>query len=83
MLKKFMKGLLSIVLLIIVGGLSIIEIGIEVVYQMIRLIRRGYGRFTAGLIHKIKPLYNGKIKLKVRHEEKTEDGEVKIYEFTY
>ena len=82
MLKRFMKGLLSMVLLVMTGVLSIIEIGIEVTYQLIRLIRRGYCRFTSALVKKIEPLYNGKIKLKVRHEEKTDD-EIKIYEFTY
>lgn len=83
MFKKFAKGLLSLILMIIMGGLAIIEIYIEVVYQIIRLIKRGFDYTLNGLIKLIEPIYNGKLRIKFVHKPAKDSDEIKIYEFDY
>lgn len=77
-----MKGLLNVLLVVLMGALSIIEIGIEVVYQITRLVRRGYGNAMNWFLRKIKTIYTGKIQLNIRPEKET-DKDIKIYEFHY
>lgn len=82
MLKQFGKGLLTVILLIIMGALGIIEIGIEVVYQLVRLIKRGYEYAVNAFLKSIEPIYKGKLKLKfIQKEDKSKS--IKIYEFDY
>lgn len=83
MLKKFGKGLLSLILVIIMAGLSIIEIGIEVVYQIIRLIRRGYGNILDEFLKLLEPIYNNKLRIKFTHRPIKESDDIKILEFNY
>lgn len=77
-----MKGLLNVLLVVLMGVLSIIEIGIEVVYQITRLVRRGYGNTMNWILRKIKPIYTGKLQLNIRPKKET-DKDIKIYEFHY
>lgn len=82
MLKQFGKGLLTVILLIVMGALGIIEIGIEVVYQLVRLIKRGYEYAVNAFLDYIEPMYRGKLKLKfIQKEDKSKS--IKIYEFDY
>ena len=83
MLKKFGKGLLSLILVIIMAGLSIVEIGIEVVYQFTRMIKRVYGSALDGLLALIEPIYNGKLRIKFIHRPVKESDDIKILEFNY
>lgn len=82
MLKKCAKGLLTVILLIVTGIIGILEIGIEVIYQIVRLCKRGFGYLANEYIRAIEPVYNGKLKLKIKQRnDKTET--IKVYEFTY
>ena len=80
MLKKVMKGLLSVVLIIVMGVLSVIEIGIELIYQIVRLIKRGYGYLTESILKTIEPIYKGRLTFKTT---KDETDEIKFYTFKY
>lgn len=67
MLKKFGKGLLTCILIIIAGGLNIIEIGIEIIYQIVYSIKRGYGYMMAKFLKIIPPIVcKDKILLKTK-----------------
>lgn len=81
MLNKILKGLLTAVLLVVMGILNIIEIGIELIYQLVRLVRRGFNYLMIRFIEVIKPVYNGKV---VRKEKKIEvEDDIQFYEFEY
>lgn len=81
MLNKILKGLLTAVLLVVMGILNIIEIGIELIYQLVRLVRRGFNYLMIRFIDVIKPVYNGKV---VRKEKKIEvEDDIQFYEFEY
>lgn len=82
MLKDIAKGFLTVILVFVGGFLGILEIGIEVVYQTTRLIRRGFRYCYGKFLKKLEPIYNGKMKLELkRNGDKTET--IKYYEFTY
>lgn len=76
-----MKGLLNVLLVVLMGVLSIVEIGVEVIYIIMRLIRRGYDKAMNWILRKIEPIYTGKVKIKARTKET--DKDVKILEFHY
>ena len=80
MLKKFAKVLLSVILVLIMGGFSIIEIGIELIYQIVRLIRRGYICLVDAILSYITPFYSGRLQEKIC---KDEAEEIKFYTFKY
>ena len=56
-MKKIFKDAISIVLLILVGGLAIIEMVFNVVFQIVRLIRRMYRTAMNALLGKAKNFY--------------------------
>lgn len=77
MLKKIGKGLLTCILIIVMGGLNIVEIGIEVVYQLVRMFRCGFGCAMMAFLKLIKPFYNGKLLVM------SQDEDIKILKFDY
>lgn len=79
-MKGFLKGLFSTVMVVVIGLLGMVEILIEVVFQLVRLVKRGYGSLLNGLMHKIEPIYNGKLRLKIQPKE-DKDEEIRIYDF--
>ena len=79
-MKGFLKGLFSTVMVVVIGLLGMVEILIEVVFQLVRLIKRGYGSLLNGLMRKIEPIYNGKLRLKIQPKE-DKDEEIRIYDF--
>lgn len=83
MFKKIAKGLLSLILTIIIGGLSILEIAIEVVYQIIRLVKRGYGYLLEVFLKMVEPIYIGKLRIKIKRKQIKETDDIKFYEFDY
>lgn len=83
MLKKFGKGLLTLILMVVMAGLSIIEIGIEVVYQIVRLIKRGYVYTLDQFLKLVEPIYNGKLRIKLKRKPIKDSDDIKIYEFDY
>ena len=82
MFKKFSKGVLSLFLVIMMGVLTIIEIAIEVLYQIVRLIRRGYKYLTNVILRKIEPVYKNKMELKTCKDVETED-DITYYKIIY
>jgi hypothetical protein len=72
------KTLLSIPVTIIVGVLAILEIVFEVVYRLVKLLRRGYKLFADWFLELVKPIYTGKWKAKIKDE-----NEIQIYTFDY
>ncbi len=78
-MKKGLKTLISIPLTFIVGGLAIIEILFEMIYQLVKLLRRGFKLFTNGFLKLIKPVYIGKWKATIKKENR----EVEIMTFDY
>lgn len=76
------NSLLNLILVVLMGALSIIEIAIEVVYQIVRLIRRAYGVIMNWILRKIKNYYTGNIKFK-RISKKDKDDDIQILEFHY
>ena len=83
MFSKFLKGLLTLGLLVVMGILSVMEIWLEVVYQIVRLIKRGFGYITGEFVKLIGSLYKGGFKIKVRRKEINETNEIRFYEFDY
>ena len=83
MFKKVLKGLFSFAVLIVMSGAAIVEIGIELSYQIVRLIRRGYGYCLDKFLTLVEPVYNGKLKIKMNRKEIKETDKIKIYEFDY
>lgn len=83
MFKKIAKGLLSLILTIIMGGLSILEIAIEVVYQIVRLVKRGYGYLLETFLKMVEPIYMGKLRIKIKRKQIKETDDIKFYEFDY
>lgn len=77
MLRRIGKGLLTCILIIVVGGFNIVEIGIEIVYQLIRMFRRGYGYIMRMFLKMIKPLYKDKELVD------TQDDNILILKFNY
>lgn len=83
MLKKFGRGLLTLILMIIMAGLSIIQIGFEVVYQIVRLIKRGYDCALDEFLKLVKPIYNGGLRIRLKRKPIKDSDDIKIYEFDY
>ena len=81
MFEKIFKGLLSGALLLVIGVVAILEIVIEVIYQLVRLFRRGYGYLIEQFLKLIEPIYNGQIHIKPIKKDDTDD--IKIYEINY
>ena len=79
MLHKILKGLLTALLLVFMGVMNVIQIGIELVYQLVRLVRRGFNELMNRFIDKIKPIYNGNVR---RPKEIIEDdNDITFIEF--
>lgn len=83
MLKKIAKGLLNLFLMVVMGGAAFIEIAFEVLYQIVRLAKRGYGYLLDAFLKKIEPIYNGKMKIKMKRKQIKETDDIKFYEFDY
>lgn len=81
MMNKILKDLFSVGCIFIVGALAIIEIGIETIYQLVRLVKRGYGYFEDCFLKLIAPVYNNRLLWKPGKFNKS--GDLKIYEFNY
>ena len=77
--NKFLKGILSVVLVMVIGILAIIEIGIEVVYQLVKIIRNGYRYITDLILKKIEPIYGNRIAWKPGRFDSDEG--IRIYEY--
>ena len=78
-MKNLLKTLISIPLTIIIGGLAIIEIIFELIYQLVRLLRRVYKLGMNTFLKLVEPIYRGKWKAKVEDEDK----DITILEFNY
>ena len=77
-MKKSLKTIISVPLTIIIGGLAIIEIGFEVIYQLVKLLRRGYKLASNAFLKLVEPVYKGKWKAKI-----DDDKDIVILEFDY
>ena len=79
-MSKTLKTLLSIPVVIIVGVLAILEIVFEVIYQLVKLLRRGFKSFADAYLKMCEPIYKGKWKARIK-----EDGEdeIEILTFNY
>lgn len=80
MLKKFLKGLLTVTLIIIVGGFNVIEIGIEIMYQLVRLLKRGFTYIEDQFIALVSRIYKNKTVVK---RCKDKDNDIKFLNFIY
>lgn len=74
------KTLLSIPVTIIVGVLAILEIVFEVVYQLVKLLRRGFKLFADWFLKMCEPIYKGGWKVKIKEDG---DNEIEILTFNY
>ena len=83
MFKRFMKGLLTLGLLVVMGLLSTVEIFIEVVHQIVRLFKRGFGYISKEFINLVGSLYKGKPKIVMNRRQVKETNEIRFYEFDY
>lgn len=81
MLNKILKGLLTAVLLVIMGAMNIIQIGIELIYQLVRLVRRGFNELMNRFLDSIKPIYQGKVRQPKEIIE--DDNDITFIEFEY
>ena len=79
-MKNIIKEFATAGLLVVFGGLAIIEVAIEVIFQLVGLFRRGYKKLMKLAINKVKPLYQNYPK-KQKFLDEVED--IKIYEFNY
>lgn len=79
-MNKTLKTLLSIPVVIIVGVLAILEIVFEVVYQLVKLLRRGFKLFTNAFLKLAEPVYKGKWKAQIKENG---DKEIEIFTFNY
>lgn len=79
-MKNIIKEFTTAGLLVVFGGLAIIEVAIEVIFQLVGLFRRGYKKLMKLAINKVKPLYQNYPK-KQKFLDEVED--IKIYEFNY
>ena len=81
MKNKTLRTLISIPLTIIVGGLAIIEIMLEVIYQLVKLVKRAFKLGSNWFLEKIKPIYKGRWKAVIKQEN--DKDEVEIVTFDY
>ncbi len=81
MLHKILKGLLTALLLVFMGVMNVIQIGIELVYQLVRLVRRGFNELMNRFIDRIKPIYNGDGKIRRPKEIIEDDNDITFIEF--
>ncbi len=77
---KLGKTLLSIPVVIIVGVFAILEIVFEMVYQLVKLLRRGFKLFTDAFLKLVEPIYKGTWKAKIKEDG---DNEIEILTFNY
>lgn len=83
MFKRLLRGLLTLVLLVVMGLLSTIEIFIEVVHQIVRLFKRGFGYISEEFLKWLASIYKGKPKLKMNRKQVKETNDIRFYEFDY
>lgn len=74
------KTLLSIPATIMVGILGIVEILFEVIYQISKLLRRGFKLFSKWVLKLLKPMYVGKWKAQIKEDDK---DKIEIVTFDY
>ena len=77
---KLGKTLLSIPVVIIVGAFAIVEIVFEVVYQLVKLLRRGFKLFTNWFLKRVEPIYKGGWKAQIKEDDK---DKIEILTFNY
>ena len=76
--SKILKGLLSVVFIMVTGALAVIEIGIEMMYQLMKLIKHGYRYICDQYLKTIEPVYDDKLKWK---HGKFDSDDIKIIEY--
>ena len=74
------KTLLSIPATIIVGVFGIVEILFEVIYQVVKLLRRGFKLFSKLVLKLLKPIYVGRWKAQIKEDDK---DKIEIITFDY
>ena len=57
-MTKLLKGIVTLLSLIIMGALSVIDIAIEIIYQLVRLFKRGYKYMITSYINSVASLCN-------------------------
>lgn len=80
MKNKFLKRLLSVVFVVVIGAMATIEIVNEVIYQIWKLWRNGYKNFEDSVLKWIEPIYDNKLKWKPSKFNDSEEG-IRIYEY--
>lgn len=80
MKNKTLKTLVSIPVVIIVGVLAILEVGFEVIYQLVKLARRGFKLFTDAFLKLVEPVYKGSWKVKIKEDV---ENKIEILTFDY
>lgn len=55
-MKKLLKGIVTLVSLLLVGVLSVIDIAMEIMYQLVKAIRKGYKYMVTSYINMIASL---------------------------
>ena len=81
MIKKIGKGLLTLGYLIMGAILGILEIVVEVIFQTVRLGRRGFRYCMNGFIKFSEKVYDGRVKLEPK--QRVDKDTIKYYEFVY
>lgn len=77
MRNKLVKGLISVVGIVIFGVLSIVEIVIEIIYQLARLLKCGYRYCMNKILKWMRLIYENKPQTK----EIEEKDSIITYEF--
>lgn len=77
-MKNVVKGLISVVGTVVFGALAIIEIVIEIIFQLAYLLKRGYGYCMDTIIKWMKPIFENKPQVKENIEEK---DSILVHEF--
>lgn len=78
-MKKFMNGLGTILMLIAMGVLAIVEIIVDVIYFIFRLIRRGYKYLLWVIMQRLRS--KGKIKNNRVIPKAEFDEDIRLYEY--
>lgn len=80
-MNEAFKTLASIPLVVIAGGLSIVEIVLGVIYQLAKLIRQGFKLFTNVFLRICKEVYEPCRKATIKKEN--DKDEIEILTFDY
>ena len=83
MKSKILKWFLSMICVVVFGLLAIIETGIEMIYQLVRLIKHGYEGIIDLLLKLVKPVYDDELKTKTETKEVNNSEDcLKVYEYS-